>query len=957
MQPLGVLIGRAEDHAALDRTIQAVHGGRGGLLLVTGEAGVGKSALVHSAVAASDLLPLVGQANHTSVEPYGPIIAVLRDVARRWPTLLREPGPFANQLHMLLPELGSPPESSDQPRLFQAVRWSLERIAAHQPAIVLLDDLHWADEATIDLLSAASQWLERVPLLIIGIYGSDELSRDHPLRRLRLDLRRAGRARELTVEPLDADGTAALAARVLGAPLSAPLRAILHDRTQGLPFFVEELAAALASSGRLQPSADGLGLDQAAALPVPESVRDAVRLRAHGLGDEGRAALQAAAVVGPRFDLDLVVELAGGDRGIDELLDTNIVAEVGTGVGRFRHALVRETVYGDIPWARRRALHRAVAERLESRGAPPGPIAEHWSAANQPERARRALVAAAEAFCALHAYRDAERAASRALALWADDTAPERLELLERLGQCAELSGGLAEAARAWRDAAEGWRNAGQVHRAATIERRLATVYEMQGAWEQSLAARLSAAEGFAATGLPGDAAAERMAVAGHLRSAASFTAALGLLETVHAEADLADRPDLRVRAMGLEGNVRARMGEYEVGLALVRDALARALDRNLIGPAAEVYQRLGDTLEHASKYAEARDAYDTASDFCRTREQSAVSQLCLACMTYVLRQMGEWDRAVQVCRDILGTAGIAPHAAAAAAGMLGAVLACRGDSAQARPLLLQSATQARLIELASMEILNSWSFALIEQLEGNTVAASEHCRALLSRWERTEERHYSISPLRWSATFFATNGAGGEARACASALSRIASETGNAESLAALAHALGETLLLEEDGAEAARQFEQALALLRDVPLPFDAAQTHLRAGVALTTVGQRESALVHLNDGYRIARRLGARPLAAEAARLLAALGEPPDRRAGQRAGRSAEHGGLSRRELEVLRHVALGRTDREIAGLLFLSPRTVEMHVGNCLAKLGCRTRAEAIRRAAELAILAD
>ena len=184
----------------------------------------------------------------------------------------------------------------------------------------------------------------------------------------------------------------------------------------------------------------------------------------------------------------------------------------------------------------------------------------------------------------------------------------------------------------------------------------------------------------------------------------------------------------------------------------------------------------------------------------------------------------------------------------------------------------------------------------------------------------------------------------------------RIAADTGSVEALAGLAHALGETLLLDGEAEQAARQFEHALALLRDVPVPFDVAQTHLRAGVARSKAGQRQQAVDHLIDAYRTARKLGTRPLATEAARELTALGEAPERRPGRKQATEIERGGLSQRQIEVLGHIALGRTDREIAQVLFLSPRTVEMHVANCLAKLNCRSRAEAIGRAGELGVLA-
>jgi DNA-binding NarL/FixJ family response regulator len=137
---------------------------------------------------------------------------------------------------------------------------------------------------------------------------------------------------------------------------------------------------------------------------------------------------------------------------------------------------------------------------------------------------------------------------------------------------------------------------------------------------------------------------------------------------------------------------------------------------------------------------------------------------------------------------------------------------------------------------------------------------------------------------------------------------------------------------------------------------MPFERAQIELRTGVALSAAGERELALDRLSDAYRTARRLGARPLAAECAREVAALGESVVRRLGRRAAADAHGGGLSRREVEVVRLLGVGRTNREIAHALFLSQRTVDMHVRNILGKLGCRSRVEAAHRAGELGLLA-
>ncbi|KPV46984.1 hypothetical protein SE17_42845, partial [Kouleothrix aurantiaca] len=189
---------------------------------------------------------------------------------------------------------------------------------------------------------------------------------------------------------------------------------------------------------------------------------------------------------------------------------------------------------------------------------------------------------------------------------------------------------------------------------------------------------------------------------------------------------------------------------------------------------------------------------YFTAFDFCQTNAIPATAQLCVACLTAVLRQTGEWDRAMALCREVLASPNSLAHARAVASGMLGSLYALRGQPRHARALLLESAALAQRIELAAMELMASWGLALLDDLSGERTAAAEHCRAMLSRWEQIEDRHYAIAPLRWAVTLFAAQGADADARACANALAQIASATGQAEALSALAHALGEIALLD---------------------------------------------------------------------------------------------------------------------------------------------------------------
>ncbi len=950
------MIGRERERAELTRALSRVRNGWGRLLLLAGEAGVGKTRLAEEALAEPDSRVLRASASQGATPPYGPIVGVLRAFLKVMPAGFGDAGALMEHLALLLPELGPPPERSDQATLREAILRAFVSIARRGPTVIFFDDLQWADGATLDLLPMLAGATEHEQLVILGAYRSDEIPRGHPLRRMRTDLRRAGRLHEIVVEPLSREETEQLATAVLGQAPSPQLAAALYDRSQGVPFFLEELATALAASGRLKPDGRGVELGGSEQVPIPDSLRDVVLLRVEGLSEQARRALEVAAVAGLQFELDLVAELAKEDEALIEPIDRGLINEVSPGVAAFRHALTREALYGAVPWPRRRTIHRQLAARLEQRRFPASEIAEHWLAAREFDQGRRALLVAAEASCHVHAYRDAAEAARRALAIWPEgEDEPGRLALLDRLGQCEELGGNFTEAALLWQEAAAGYRLAGSWRQLAEVARRLAAVYELQGMGEPALAARQDAASAFEASGLVEEAASERLAAADHLENAGRFHVGLELVVAAAAVADRTGRVDLKARALGLEGELRADLGQIEEGLATIRSGLALALDHNLAEAVAEIYYRLAVTLDQASDYIAARDAYATAIAFCHREGLSDIEQICAACLAVVLRQTGEWDRGMSLCREVLATAEAGHPAHAVAAGLLGSFLALRGERGRARELLLEAHAQARRRSAMALEMDTAWSLASVAELDGADDVAAERYQFVRGRWQQTEDRHYAISPLRWAATFFAKRDAAAEARACAQALAQIA-ESGSAEALAGLAHALGECALLEGDATQAVLHFNQALDCLQRLEMPFARAQTQVRAGVAFAAAGDRDAGIERLSDAYRTARKLGARPLAAQAAAELAALGEPVERRLGRRAARYLERGGLSRRELEVLRLISLGRTNREIGHELFLSPRTIEMYVGNILSKLSCSSRAEATHRAHEMQLLA-
>ena len=946
------LVGRRAERDRLTASLEQAALGRGSLLLMSGDAGIGKTRLAGELAEGADALVLSGSASHAGTAPYGPIAAALRCYLRSAPDGLSDCGPLRQHLALILPELGEPPSASDRPTLFEAVRCAFAHLARERHALVLLDDLQWSDEATLELLSALAAALDELPVLVIAAYRSDGLPRDHGLRRLRNELRRSGHLDELTLAPLDLPDTAALLAEALASPPSPALARAIHDRTEGVPFFVEELAAALALTAALQPGPRGLELAGSGDIPLPDTVRDAVLIGASELSPDARAAAEVAAVAGERFDLDVVGHFAA-DAGLSELIGHGMLSEDGAGGARFRHALTRDALYADVPWMRRRCLHRELAQAMEQAGAGSREVASQWEGARDPARAREALLRAAEESEAVHAYRDAAAADRKALDLWPEDDEGEpRGRVLERYARCSQLSGDLAEAARAWREVAAIRRSTGDGVGMADAQRSLAAVHELRGERESAFAVRRTAVEAYAANGRPAEASAEHLAMANYLRLAARHGDAIELARTAREQADAAGRLDLRIRAIGLEGLATAKHGEYREGLEIVRGGLALALEHDLTAIAAELYQRLSVVLYDSADYRRAQDALATALDLCRASGDAGAEVACVTCMIYVLRDRGEWGPAAEMSRELIA----GETAVWVAQGLLGTIHAFQGKLASGRKLLTSSLATSTRVSHYNLAVDSTSALASVAAAEGADDEAAEHCRTVLRRWSDSDDHHYAVWGLRWAVTFFAQRRDTDGAHACVEALARIASETGHPDALAALATAIGETALVEGDADTAAEQLSRAVEIHRTLDMPFERAQIELRAGVALCAAGEREIGLERLCDAYRSARKLGARPLAAQAAGEVAALGESVIRRLGRRAAAEAGGAGLSRRELEVVRLLAAGRTNREIAQDLFLSPRTVDMHVRNILRKLDCRSRVEAAGRAAELGVLA-
>jgi DNA-binding CsgD family transcriptional regulator len=930
-----LLIGRHEECAALEAAGASVSDGAGGCVLVTGEAGIGKTLLVAHALDQAGLTTFAGAARSTAGEPYAPIAQVLRECLRRSPGLPETCGQLAPYLAPLLPELGLPALDAGAGTLVEALRRMFAETGANGPAAIVLDDVHWADEATLALLPELAAGVGEAPLLLVVI-ARDEVPADtHRLRRLRAHLRRQCDLLELRLRPFGPADTARLAQAVAGEPLEEDEIAALHERTHGIPFYVEELAATIALPGRRA---------EAGRLPLPETVLDAVLLRTEALSLAARNALEKAAVVGQRCELRHIEALGAG--ALAEALEAGFLDDAGPGCLEFRHALVRDAVYEAIPWTRRRSLHATVARVLDRAGAPAAERAAQWLGAGDLQRTREALAEAAAASAELFAYRDAARLYERALDL-AGGPEPMRFHLLERLAICAELAGDLAASARAWREVIDGRRGRGEVERVAEAEHAIGRVLSLRGSTERALAAWFAAAEAFTACRRHEDAARSRIAAAHAMQVGGSLQPALAAIEQALAGMPTDAPPELRSRARSLEGVIVGKLGDTPRALESVHAALSEALAAGQPASAAAAYQALAVVYENAGSFGEAAEAYAVAIDYCASTGVPRTGAVCSACLCHVLRQRGDWRRSLALARSLLDDTSVDEASRAIAAAVMSQIHASRGERRPARLRVMEAAPVIRHLRVFGAEIECSWTLARLGLLEGSDEVAVEHCRDVLRRWEESEDRHYGLNALGWSAALFAALGQEEDLNRAVRALASIAAQNGNGEALAMLAGALGGLAQSQGDAAGAVEHFRQALDLHREIELPHDRAELLVGAAAAARDAGLEELAREWLADARLQARRLGARPLQAAAERQLAELGASD--------GDQGAAAGLTPRQLQVIRRVAEGRTNREIAAELYLSVRTVDMHVRHTLIALGCRSRMDAARKAAGLGLL--
>ena len=440
-------VGRERELELLQDAWASVTTGRRRLALVSGEPGIGKTRLVAElAATAEDSTIAYGWCDQDSAAAYFPWTTIVRSLARSHPDVLVAVAPaLAAEIHRLVPELGSgdPRVAGDasftQLYLFEAIDTFLAAVSAREPLLVVLDDLHWTDAGTLAIIRHLLRSDRAEPLLIVGTYRDTDVDRTHPLASSLHDLQREPGTVRVSLSGLQRDSVGALIADRSGYAASEEFVDLIYDETEGNPYFTEEVLAHLVESGAVVKNVHG---DWVNTVPlsdvgVPEGIRDALGRRLSRLPVQTNEVLSVAAVVGREFDLVVVgdvLSLALLDviERLEPALDAGLVhLRAGNSVGSFAHALVRESLLGELRSTRRTRLHWLVGRALASRvGVAPAVVAHHLcegALAGDVGEAVTAALAAAEAADQLAAQEDAFGWSARAIEVLGDaaDQYPE----------------------------------------------------------------------------------------------------------------------------------------------------------------------------------------------------------------------------------------------------------------------------------------------------------------------------------------------------------------------------------------------------------------------------------------------------------------------------------------------------------------------------------------------------
>jgi DNA-binding CsgD family transcriptional regulator/tetratricopeptide (TPR) repeat protein len=986
-------IGRQHELDVVAEALASV-GTRGGqTLLVGGEAGIGKSRLVDESVnraRAGGVLALVGgcvDSGDVSI-PFAPIREALRDPRAG----LLEPGRLLELLGPAGAELGQLVDTgqsgsgtgdgvgvgadSTQARFFETCLALFRRLGRDQPVLLVVEDLHWADRSTLGLLSYLVRGREESPFVLLATFRSDELHRRHPLQPFLAEIERSPATRRLELPQFDAPELFQLVTEIRGREPDVSLVARIHARSDGNPFFAEELLAAESTDH-----------------DFPIGLRDALLARLAGLTEPTQQLLRIASVSGNRVTTRSLADVAGRqavdlEGNLHEAVERHLLVPLEIGDEEtiaFRHSLIREVVYGELLPGERARLHARFAETLASAGGggsgEAGQIAFHWYAAHDLPRALEASIDAAASAERLRAFADAQREYERALELWdrvpgaASTTGLDRIDVLERAARAAAIT----VPPRAAALALEAIRLAD-----GTIEpSRLGLLKERYGRYAWMAGDGVAALEacreaiGLVPAEPPTTARARVLASLGQiLMITAHSEEAKSVCEEAIAAARAVGAVDIEAHALCSLGVTNVYLGDPETGLRELTAALELATSAGLIDESLRIRANQVDVLQHGGRLAEAgAAAWDSHALAEANGLGATIGALLLAEGALALIRLGDWCQAMDMLtrarREPLSGApmlaveqrlailevGLGRDAAAAERIEALRPLVGRIVEAQLIAPLTEAAAELALWQdrpidarhevAAAFARLSADNTAFLTRL-GPLFALGLRAEADLAVVARARRRSEEVDACVAIADRYLAMLAGLRAQIAVGRPNFIS----QAEAWWAISMAERSRLDGESDVA-AWRAAADAFGL---IPMAYPRAYVLWREAEAiLATTRARSAAASPLREASAIAAELGAAPLALAISDLASRAGlDLADVPTGTPAEPEDETLGLTSREREVLRLVAEGRTNRQIAETLFITEGTAGVHVSNILSKLGVRGRTEAAALAHRLGL---
>ena len=967
--PASKLVGRAVEFGRLTRVLDQAAAEEPMVALVSGDAGMGKTRLVAelaTVAAARGFMVLSGRcAELGDSVPYLPLADALHSAAAATPALA-DAIAARPVLGLLLPDRGATQMAGGeapgmaQQQLFGAVLGMLAELAGKAPVLLVLEDMHWADRSTRDLLTFLSRVLHRERVAVIATYRTDDLHRGHPLRAVAAELLRLPSVTAVEVGPLRDEAMAEHLAALAQYPLEAAALEVIIRRAEGNTYYAEELLAASACGSDL-----------------PAGLAELLLARLQRLSLAGQQVVHAAAVAGRRVEDDLVRQACGleepeYEQAVREAVANQLLVPDGEEGYAFRHALLREAAYADLLPGERTRLHARLAELLSDEvrlSAMPGTAAElahHSLASHDIPGAFSASVRAGQEADRLAAPAEAHRHFDQALALWDRVTDPEKLAGMQR-GWLAFESATSAAAS-------------GDLHRAVQqLHRMLAYITTAE---DPVLVSRANERLAYYLLEIDQHAAAVAAARAAidalpedpprweRARSLATYAQTLLTADDLSPAQTWALAARDAARAAGAQspeadalvtlGQLEERSGRIPEAIELFTQAHRQAQEAGVLG----VHLRAAFQLARINlERGDLAQAGTTAHEGLLRAEEAglllAPYGLDLQYLHYLAHfNDGDWVHAQQVADGFPVRVTTEREAVLSAMALFldvaqgnDAIVADRrtwlepfwpaenfsafiGRGLLAEHALWHSDTATALAEVAAcikseLDYLGGYGPPLIRVAAVGLAAQAD--RAAQARAVGDEAAAAAAVEAATALIETARQGA---------AFPRRPKSVLGVDGRAWLARAEAELLRAQGDNDPAAWA---AVVTTFGPAFVYEAARSRWRLAEALLETGRRDEAQHEWRQAIAVAERLGARPLLA----ALTALGRRGrlSRDQERPGGQVSVLRGLTAREYEVLRLLATGRTNREIATELFIAPKTASVHVSNILAKLGAASRTEA------------